>query len=145
MIVAAADRVHGLIERAAKRDDRERLGDRTVDFQQRVADRIRSVPRPSLLHALLASLDVREVWATRPLDGETWPLDHDHIDLGPLLHDLALLALPLAPLCDEGCRGPAPDAFPATVEDEATALGPDDEAGPAPRDPRWAALDDLEL
>ncbi len=45
-----------------------------------------------------------------------------------------LLALPLAPLCAEGCLGPAPDEFPTGQ--------PSAEAEP-PRDPRWAALDDL--
>jgi uncharacterized protein len=91
----------------------------------------------------VATIDVREVWATKPIDGETWPLDHDHVDLGPLLHDVALLALPLAPLCGDDCLGPAPEAFPATVEGTASGLGPDDDE-PA-RDPRWAALDDLDL
>lgn len=89
-----------------------------------------------------AEVDVREIFETHPVEGETWPLEHDQLDLGPLLHDTALLALPLAPLCAEDCRGPAPDAFPATVEDEQ-----DEAAGEAepPRDPRWAALDDLDL
>lgn len=87
-----------------------------------------------------ASADVREIYETHPTDGETWPLEDDQIDLGPLLHDTALLALPLAPLCDDDCVGPAPDRFPATVETEADEG--DDDAEP-PRDPRWAALDDL--
>jgi uncharacterized protein len=86
-----------------------------------------------------ASADVREIYETHPTDGETWPLEDDQIDLGPLLHDTALLALPLAPLCDDDCVGPAPDRFPATVESDADE---DDDAEP-PRDPRWAALDDL--
>lgn len=87
-----------------------------------------------------ATADVREIYETHPTDGETWPLDDDHIDLGPLLHDTALLALPLAPLCSEDCAGPAPDAFPTTVETDDDEG--DDDAEP-PRDPRWAALDDL--
>jgi uncharacterized protein len=50
-----------------------------------------------------------------------------------------LLHLPLAPLCREDCRGPAPDAFPAVVAGEL-----DDEPADGPRgDPRWAALDVL--
>ncbi|MFN8018833.1 MAG: DUF177 domain-containing protein [Acidimicrobiales bacterium] len=88
----------------------------------------------------LAQIDIREVYETKPTDGETWPLVNDHVDLGPLLHDVALLALPLAPLCDDGCLGPAPDEFPATVEAEGDA-----DEGERPRDPRWAALDDLDL
>ncbi len=87
----------------------------------------------------VAELPIREIYEHVPVDGETWPLVGDHIDLGPLLHDAALLALPLAPLCGPDCLGPAPDAFPAQV-----AAGPDDDA-PPPKDPRWAALDDLDL
>ncbi|MCU1357117.1 MAG: hypothetical protein JWM89_2535 [Acidimicrobiales bacterium] len=92
----------------------------------------------------IATLDLREVFETKPVDGETWPLDHDHIDIGPLLHDTALLALPLAPLCAEDCAGPAPGALPVVVEGDPA---PDTDApdGEAPRDPRWAALDDLDL
>lgn len=88
-----------------------------------------------------SSIEVREVYETKPTDGETWPLERDHVDLGPLLHDIALLALPLAPLCAEDCLGPAPDQFPATVAEDPA---PSDDDAP-PKDPRWAALDDLEL
>lgn len=91
----------------------------------------------------VASIDVREVYETKPTDGETWPLEHDHVDLGPLLHDIALLALPLAPLCGEDCQGPAPDVFPAVIEGDPVP-GDEPDADP-PRDPRWAALDDLDL
>ena len=86
-----------------------------------------------------AVIDVREIYETHPVEGETWPLEGDQIDLGPLLHDTALLALPLAPLCSDDCEGPAPDRFPAAVE------GEDDPDAEPPRDPRWAALDDLDL
>lgn len=87
-----------------------------------------------------AEIDVREVYETHPVDGETWPMEQDHIDVGPLLHDTALLALPLAPLCRDDCVGPAPETYPTApvVGDEAVADEP-------PRDPRWAALDDLQL
>jgi uncharacterized protein len=91
----------------------------------------------------VASIDVREVYETKPTEGETWPLDHDHIDLGPLLHDIALLALPLAPLCTDDCLGPAPDAFPAVIEGDPVP-GDEPDHDP-PKDPRWAALDDLDL
>lgn len=88
----------------------------------------------------VAVADVREVYETHPTDGETWPLVEDQIDLGPLLHDTALLALPLAPLCAEDCPGPAPEAFPTGPASEDGDEGDDEEP---PRDPRWAALDDL--
>lgn len=87
-----------------------------------------------------AELAIREVYEARPVEGETWPLEGDHIDIGPLLHDAALLALPLAPLCREDCAGPAPELFPTTV-----ASDDDPEADVPPKDPRWAALDDLDL
>lgn len=87
-----------------------------------------------------AEVDVREIYETRPTDGETWPLVEDQIDLAPLLHDTALLALPLAPLCSDDCEGPAPDQFPtgAPAEDDS-----DEDARPL--DPRWAALGDVEF
>ncbi len=94
----------------------------------------------------VASVDVREVYETRPVEGETWPLVGDQIDVGPLLHDTALLALPLAPLCDDDCQGPAPEAFPAVAPDPDPSPETDPEPeGEVPRDPRWAALDDLDL
>lgn len=96
-----------------------------------------------------AVVDVREIYETHPVDGETWPLEQDHIDVGPLLHDTALLALPLAPLCRDDCEGPAPDLYPTTVAtDDAESDDPEEgggaDSGP-PRDPRWAALDGLDL
>ncbi len=92
----------------------------------------------------VASVDVREIYEITPVDGETWPLVGDQIDLGPLLHDTALLALPLAPLCGEHCLGPAPDRFPARPELDIEEPDDGKDAGP-PLDPRWAALNDLEL
>jgi uncharacterized protein len=76
-----------------------------------------------------------EVFEREPVDGDTYLLDHDVIDLEPLARDGVLLALPLAPLCADDCAGPAPDAHPV-------ALGDDAEAD---LDPRWAALRDLRL
>jgi len=55
-----------------------------------------------------------------------------------------LLALPLAPLCTEDCRGPAPELFPTRVEGEGEE--PEEEEGPGPiSDPRWAALAELDF
>lgn len=86
----------------------------------------------------VATVEIREIYESKPTEGETWPMDHDQIDLGPLLHDTALLALPLAPLCGDDCLGPAPEEYPA-------APAPDEPVDEPPRDPRWAALDDLDL
>lgn len=87
-----------------------------------------------------AAVEVREIYETHPTDGETWPMANEQIDVGPLLHDTALLGLPLAPLCKDDCRGPVPEQFPAGLPEDAA----DVEDEPTP-DPRWAALDDLEF
>lgn len=81
---------------------------------------------------LVVELD--EVFEDRPTEGETYPIDQDTLDLGPMVRESAMLALPFGPLCRPDCPGPAPDVFPVTVEDEAAE---------PPRDPRWAALDQL--
>lgn len=82
-----------------------------------------------------AEVDVREIFDPHPVEGETYPLVGEQIDLEPVVRDAVLLALPLAPLCAEDCRGPAPEDFPTGLAEEESA----------PRDPRWAALDDLDL
>ncbi len=79
---------------------------------------------------------VREVFESRPTDGETYPLGSEVLDLEPMVRDAVLLALPLAPVCGDDCRGPDPERFPTGESDG-------DEDLEAPRDPRWAALDVL--
>jgi len=91
--------------------------------------------------------EIREVFEPRPVEGETYPLAEDTVDLEPMVRDAVLLTLPLAPLCSDDCKGPAPDVFPAVIEgdepvDEVDGEG-DDEADEAPADTRWAALDGL--
>ena len=55
---------------------------------------------------------LREVFEWEPLDGETWPIEDQRIDLGPAVRETAMLDLPLAPLCSPDCAGPVPDRFP---------------------------------
>ncbi len=87
---------------------------------------------------------VREIFEPRPVEGETYPMAEDTVNLEPMVRDAVLLALPLAPLCAEDCRGPAPDSFPTGVEGEIDELA--EEEGPGPlADPRWAALADLDF
>ncbi len=95
------------------------------------------------------ALDLREVFEPDPVDGETFPIADERIDLGAVLRELLALALPMAPLCSEDCPGPDPEAHPVTVEadgadnaDGVDGAGDDEPAGP-PADPRWAALDQL--
>lgn len=89
----------------------------------------------------VAECPVREIFERKPVDGETYPLVGDHVDLEDLVREAVLLNLPLAPLCADGCLGPAPEVFPATV----VAGDDDDVADDPPKDPRWSALDQLKL
>ena len=50
------------------------------------------------------SVHVDELFETHPLEGETYKLDDDVIDLEPLVRDALLLELPLAPLCTRRLR-----------------------------------------
>jgi uncharacterized protein len=79
----------------------------------------------------LATLDVREVYEPDPVEGDTYRLAGEQLDLEPMVRDAVLLALPLAPVCDDACEGPAPDDYPVSARED------------APVDPRWAALGDL--
>lgn len=87
----------------------------------------------------VVDVDVREIYERSAVEGETFELDGDQVDLEPMVREQVLLALPLAPLCDDACAGPAPDQFPATAERGAHDPDDDRPAG----DPRWAALDAL--
>lgn len=80
-----------------------------------------------------AVAELREVFSDHPVDDELLPLDGDVVDLGPVVHDAAVLALPLAPLCREDCAGPDPEHFPVVTADSVEQ----------PVDPRWSALDEL--
>jgi uncharacterized protein len=95
-------------------------------------------------------VELREVFEPDPVDGETYELGRDEIDLGPAVREALALALPLAPLCGEDCPGPDPGAHPVATEDDAAAAGADAgaDAGAAAeprRDPRWGALDALQF
>lgn len=87
----------------------------------------------------------REIAQRDPLDEEVLPIEGDLLDLEPLVRELVLSGLPLAPLCADDCAGPDPERFPTvTEEEEAAAQAAAEEAESEPaRDPRWAALDDL--
>lgn len=80
-------------------------------------------------------VEVREIFEPSPTDGETYQLGSESVDLEPMVRDVVILALPLAPLCGPNCAGPAPDEFPTGPVEEGEA--------PQGRDPRWAALDEI--
>lgn len=81
-------------------------------------------------------VDMQEVFEADAVEGETYPLGRDDVDLGPPLREALALALPVAPLCRDDCAGPDPEDHPVTVAS-------DDEPAERPADPRWAALDGL--
>lgn len=84
--------------------------------------------------------DMLEIFERNPSEGETWPIEDERIDLGPVVRETALLAIPLAPLCGPDCTGPDPARYPAEVAADIDLV----DAAPAP-DPRWAALDALKF
>lgn len=91
---------------------------------------------------------VREVFERRPTEGETYQLGDGIVDLGPMVREAVLLALPLAPLCSPDCAGPDPERFPARpaggADGVADGVADGGDGGESPaRDPRWAVLDEL--
>ncbi len=83
------------------------------------------------------TITLREVFQARPVEGETYLLAENEVDLEPMVRETVLLNLPVAPLCSEDCAGPDPDRFPTTV-----VVEPDPDE-PPPADPRWAALSEI--
>ena len=86
------------------------------------------------------SVPFREVAQRDPIDEDVLPIEGDLLDLEPLVRELVLSGMPLAPLCRDDCTGPDPERFPTTTEEAQEAAAAGD--GP-PRDPRWGALDEL--
>jgi uncharacterized protein len=85
-----------------------------------------------------ATVHVDELYEPHPLDGETYLLDGEEIDLEPVVRDSLLPELPAVPLCRAECAGLCPQcgADRNTTRCDCTV---DD------TDPRWAALRSLEL
>ena len=76
--------------------------------------------------------------ADRPEEADVYPIEGDWVDVGDVVREEIMLALPLSPLCSGSCPGADPDRFPTSPgdADAPDADGPD-------IDPRWAALADL--
>lgn len=96
------------------------------------------------LDTVTGPIDVRvqEMFDPQPIEGETYALGAETLDLEPMVRDVIMLELPVAPLCRQDCPGPVPEAFEVLPEG---AEPSDAETGEPARDPRWAALDGLEL
>ena len=81
---------------------------------------------------------VDELFENEPVEGETYPIDGAEIDVEQLARDALLLELPLAPHCETPCE---PGVVPPGA---ALSIAPEAETGES-RDPRWAALAELDL
>jgi uncharacterized protein len=71
---------------------------------------------------------VNELYEFDPVEGDTYPIENEHVDLELVVRDSVLLELPLVPVCPTDCVEPAPT-----------------DLAEAPPDPRWAALSELDL
>src|SRR5947209_13258260 len=80
----------------------------------------------------------QELFEATPREGESYPLGHHTVDLEPLAREALTLALPLAPVCSEDCRGLCPTCGADLNQGDCGCP-------PAEADARWAALDALRL
>ena len=86
----------------------------------------------------IASVHVDEMFEPAPLEGETYPLADETIDLEPLVRDALLLELPAAPLCRSDCAGLCAQCGADRNTTECDCQTEE-------LDPRWAALRSLDL
>lgn len=69
-------------------------------------------------------------------DPDAFPIEHDQLDLEPLVREAILLELPEAPLCRPDCAGLCPTCGVDLNTTTCACAAP-------PSDARWGALDDL--
>jgi uncharacterized protein len=81
---------------------------------------------------------ISELFEVDPLEGETYALDGDEIDLEIAVRDAVLLELPVAPRCRNDCSG----LCPMCGVDRNDAVC---DCDPNPPDPRWDALRELQI
>jgi len=81
---------------------------------------------------------VRELFESDPIDGETYPIAGEEVDLELPVRDTLLLDLPVAPLCRDDCAG-----LCGTCGADLNLTTCD--CDPNPPDPRWDALRALDL
>ena len=84
------------------------------------------------------TVHVDELFEPQPLEGETYRLDDDSVDLEPMVRDALVFELPAAPLCDPDCAGLCPTCG---ADRNTTAC----ECRTEDLDPRWAALRSLDF
>lgn len=79
------------------------------------------------------TVPVREMFERAPIDGETYQLEGEEVDLELPVRDAVLLDLPQKPLCRDNCAGLCPECG---VDHNET----DCQCDLNPPDPRWDAL-----
>ncbi len=95
---------------------------------------------PRCLTEVGGALDspISELFEAEPIEGETYALDGDEIDLEIAVRDAVLLELPVSPRCREECAGLCPSCGIDRNDAEC-------ECDPNPPDPRWDALRELHI
>jgi uncharacterized protein len=83
-------------------------------------------------------LAVKELFQPEPIAEDAYAFEGAQLDLEPMIRDLLLLELPLAPLCRDECAGLCPVCG---VNRNDLDCGHDDK----PTDVRWSALESLKL
>jgi uncharacterized protein len=73
------------------------------------------------------------------IDADAYPIDGDWVDVGEVVREELMLALPLTPLCRDDCEGADPERFPTMADGSEGDEEPEEPA----MDPRWAALSQL--
>lgn len=91
------------------------------------------------LSPISGEVEVRfdELFEPEPLEGETYPLEHETIDLEQMVRDVLLVEMPTAPRCRPDCAGLCPECGAERNAGGCTCTSDDS-------DPRWAALRSLQ-
>lgn len=84
------------------------------------------------------TVSFREDFVPDAVEGETYPIRHESVDLEEVAREAILLDLPLAPLCREECAGLCPTCG-ADLNDGACSCAPQ------AVDPRWSVLGALAI
>ncbi|MEY4458391.1 MAG: hypothetical protein RIS25_984 [Actinomycetota bacterium] len=82
-------------------------------------------------------VDFQEVFAYSPTEEFDYSVHENHVNCEPVVRDAVVLSLPFQPLCDEDCLGLDPETGEKLTEPRAEQ--------DAPIDPRWAALQALNI
>ncbi|OCG75413.1 YceD family protein [Microbacterium sediminis] len=80
-------------------------------------------------------VDFQELFEYPGGEAADFEVQDDHVDLENLVRDAIVLALPFQPVCQPDCPGLDPNTGERLAEGAGEA--------PAPIDPRWAALQEL--